>query len=143
MAGCSGEDNEVCVVGIAPIGEFFMLTGWFQDDWNSQPSSVRNNFLSNSVRLEAEFDGVPIELVDFGVEVINNTAFKTYTFQFPDWLQSDHILEVEYIDDGDGYKWTIRANLFTSGGGYPLGASVTSFQGGSAEPHQLGDYKTR
>jgi hypothetical protein len=119
--GCSKDHGAVCVMNHNLNGEFFMLTGWVSSDWSSLSASQRADFQSNKVRLEATFDGVAIGIVEWPFEVVDDTGFKTYTFQFPAWLDGAHVLEVAYIDEIAGYRWTIRDNLTVNGGGYPVG----------------------
>ncbi|MEA2000413.1 MAG: hypothetical protein U9N84_00790 [Actinomycetota bacterium] len=96
-----------------------MLTGWFVEDWSSYTTAERKALQSEKLRLEATFDGVAIDLVVWPFEIVNDTAFKIYSFQFPGWLQNSHVLEVDFIDDTENYVWTIRDNLTTNGSGYP------------------------
>jgi hypothetical protein len=120
MRGCTGRDGEVCTISNNLNGQFYLETGWFTEDWSAETAAQKAAFRSNRVRVEAAFDGVPIELVEWPFEVVDNVAFKTYSFQFPAWLQGSHVLEIDYIDDTDGYRWTLRDNLSTHGSGYGL-----------------------
>ncbi|MCP3974228.1 MAG: hypothetical protein GY720_07020 [bacterium] len=116
--GCSRTNGEVCTLSNHPTNEFHVSTGWFAEEWSSKTSAEKAAFQSNKVRVEATFDGQPLNLVAWPFEVVDDVGFKTYTFQFPEWLDGDHLLELRFIDETDGYRWTVRSNLSTSGDGY-------------------------
>lgn len=125
-AGCTLRDGETCIISQNVKGEFHIFTGWLADNWSTMTASERANFESNKLRVVARFDGVPIGLVAWEIEVIADTAYKTYSFQFPSWLVGNHILEIDYIDDTENYLWTVHDNLTTSGGGYPQSVEPTA-----------------
>ncbi|MGD2051348.1 MAG: hypothetical protein PVI35_02635 [Acidimicrobiia bacterium] len=137
-AGCTGLDGEVCRVSVNNVaGEFFLLTGWFTDHWSSLPQAVKNDFLSTGVRVEATFDGVPLRLVQWPLEVIDDNAEKLYSFQFPDWLSDVHTLEVTFIDRPNDNESTVRLtlNMADSQPGYLAAAPAPA---GVSEPGRLG-----
>ncbi len=119
MVGCSGADGEMCNISGSANGQFYLMSGWFVDGWSSLPAAEKTEFQSSKVRLEATFDGLPIDLLEWPFEVIDDTAFKTYSFQFPGWLEGNHVLEVSFIDEFEDYLWIIRDDLSTFGSGYP------------------------
>ena len=125
-AGCTLQDGETCNISQMVTGEFHIFTGWFAENWSMLTASERADFASNKLRLVARFDGVPIGLVAWELEVIEDIAYKTYSFQFPSWLVGSHVLEIDYIDDAENYLWTLHDTLTTNGGGYPLSAEPSA-----------------
>jgi S-layer family protein len=116
--GCDGVNGEVCLIYDQTLGEFYLLTSWTLSDWSSASASDQALFQSDQVRLEATFDGVPIDLVQWPFEIIDNVAYKTVSFQFPRWLDGSHVLDVIFIDDSQEYVWTVRGKLSLRGSGY-------------------------
>ncbi|MCP3997618.1 MAG: hypothetical protein GY722_21545 [bacterium] len=109
---CSGVSESICETTAYNVrGEFYILTGWFAEDWSSTSQAEQRSFTSSAVRLEASFDGVPIDLVQWPLEVVDDTAHKVYTFQFPDWLTDVHRLDVRFLDETIDYIWTVRVNI--------------------------------
>ncbi|MEA2000550.1 MAG: S-layer homology domain-containing protein [Actinomycetota bacterium] len=117
-SGCTGSDGEVCTISRSVNGEFYLLTGWISEDWSSMTPAEQSAFQTAKFRIEATFDGVPIDLVAWPFEVVDDMGIKTYSYQFPDWLQGSHILEVRFVDDTENFVWTIRDTLTTYGDGY-------------------------
>ena len=116
--GCDGDNGEVCLIYDQTVGEFYLLTSWTLSGWSSASASDQALFQSDQVRLEATFDGVPIDLVQWPFEIIDNVAYKTVSFQFPRWLDGSHVLDVIFIDDSQDYVWTVRGKLSLRGSGY-------------------------
>jgi len=124
--GCSGEEDEICNINQSPNGEFFLLTGWAVDNWSTALEEDKDALESGDLRLEAAFDGVPLTLVEYPFEVIDDTGLRVYSFQFPAWLDGTHVLEVFFIDDRGPASSTIRDTLTTNGEGYSLVGSALS-----------------
>ena len=129
--GCTGEEDEICNISQSPDGEFFLFTGWAVDNWATALDEDKDALESGDLHLEASFDGVPITLVEYPFEVIDDTGLRLYSFQFPAWLDGTHVLEVFFIDDRGSASSTIRDTLTTSGGGYSLlGAGLSRSSAG-------------
>lgn len=108
---CDASDGEVCLTSVAlNQGEFYLFEYWFADNWSSLPTSVKNDFLSNKIRVEAYLNGGQLSLVESTV-LEEDTMFKDYTFQFPDWLTGIHRVEVNYFNDTENYESTIIVTM--------------------------------
>jgi len=118
--GRLGVNGTVCEGGASFDGEIYALTGWTMEDWSSRSAAEKATFQSNQVRLEGAFDGLSIDLITIPFQVVDDIAYKNYSFQFPTWLQGDHVFDVVFIDEDADYVWTIRTNLMTFGDGYPF-----------------------
>jgi len=116
--GCDGVNGEVCLIYDQTVGEFYLLTSWTLSDWSSRTPADQALFQSDEIRVEADFDGVPIDLVQWVFEIIDDVAYKTVSFQFPGWLDGSHVLDVKFIDDSQDYLWTVRGKLLLRGTGY-------------------------
>jgi len=117
---CSRVDGERCPMQYDVSGEFFIGTGWYVSDWSDLPASEQRSFRSSAVRVEADFNGQPVALVDWGFQVDDDdVASKFYSFVFPDWLKGDHHLELYLVDQSDGFLWTADVELTVDGTGYP------------------------
>ncbi len=108
---CDASDGEVCLTSEAlNQGEFYLFEYWFANNWSSLPTSVKNDFLSNKIRVEAFLNGGQLSLVEVTV-LEDDTMFKDYTFQFPDWLTGTHQVEVNYFNDTENYESTIIVTM--------------------------------
>ena len=55
---CDASDGEVCLTSVAlNQGEFHLFEYWFANNWSSLPTSVKNDFLSDKIRVEAFLNG--------------------------------------------------------------------------------------
>jgi len=116
--GCDGVNGEVCLIYDQTVDEFYLLTSWTLSDWSSRTPADQELFQSDQIRVEADFDGVPIDLVQWAFEITDDVAYKTVSFQFPGWLDGFHELDVKFIDDSQDYLWTVRGKLSLRGVGY-------------------------
>ena len=136
--GCDHSPGEVCRLSYHVSGEFYIATGWYTEDWSSIPPAGQASFKSDSLRVEAYFDGMPLDLYYWGFEVVDDVADKWWSFVFPDWLSGSHQLEVMLIDEDYGYVWTADVSLTGDGPGYGASAAMaTEVTGGSSEPSRL------
>ena len=122
--GCDHSDGEVCRMSESVSGEFYIVTGFYVDDWSSVPANGKDVFKSDALQVEASFDDVPLDLYDWGFEVVDDTAYRTWSYVFPDWLSGKHRLLMRLIDDSDGYLWTADVTVNADGPGYAVPASV-------------------
>lgn len=96
---CDGHNGEVCLTSIAlNQGEFHLFEFWQAWPWSTLPTSAKNLYLSDAVRVEAYFNGSQLDLVE-STSLEDDLMYKDYTFQFPAWLTGTHTIRVDYIDD--------------------------------------------
>lgn len=117
-AGCDYRDGERCRLTYDVSGEFHIGTGWYATEWSRMSSADQAYFKSDSVRVYAFFDEVPLPLHYWGFEVVNDIADKWWSFVFPEWLDGTHKLEVVLVDERSSYVWTVEATLRGDGPGY-------------------------
>ena len=118
--GPLGVNGDVCESGGGITGDRYLLTGWTMENWSSRSAGEKTAFQSDQVRLDATFDGGAFDLVTRPFEVIDDVAYKYYSFQIPTWLKGDHLIEAVYVDETANYLWTVRLTLTGSGEGYPF-----------------------
>ncbi len=111
-AGCSPTSGEPCGTAVHDVaGAFYLLSGWYAEDWSTLSQTERSSFDSPGVRLEATLDGIPLHLFERPLEIIDDTAHKLYSFQFPDWLAGVYILDATFVDEANQYTWTVRVSI--------------------------------
>ena len=118
--GCTHESGERCMLSYDVSGEFFFATGWFAENWSQWSAADQEAFRAYAVRVEASLDGIPLDLYDWGFEVVDDVASKWWSHVFPDWLDGAHTLEVYLIDDDFDYLWTAVVSLRGDGPGYGI-----------------------
>jgi hypothetical protein len=90
------------------------------------PTALKQDFLSDKVRVEAYLNGERLSLVAT-TTLDGDTQFKDFTFQFPAWLTGSHTVTVLYFDETKAYKSTIIVTLdITALSSAPLGAGGES-----------------
>jgi hypothetical protein len=124
---CGGSDGEVCRTSASlNQGEFHLFEYWFADGWSALPTALKQDFLSDKVRVEAYLNGERLSLVAT-TTLDGDTQFKDFTFQFPAWLTGSHTVTVLYFDETKAYKSTIIVTLdITALSSAPLGAGGES-----------------
>ena len=99
-AGCDiPETWTTCSVALTvPQGKFHVWEYWWLDDWSIRTAAEKADFLSDDVRTEVYFNGARLDTFEIN-QLEQDSMFKDTTFQFYEWLEGTHTLQIIYVDD--------------------------------------------